>query len=125
MALTDILDKLGGQQGQEGGVAAISRLFGGNGLEGIMSTMHSNGMGQHVQSWVGTGQNMSVSGSDVKSMVNPQLLTQLAGQRGMSPEQICEHVAQALPGLVDHATPNGQVPRQGSSVESLMGAFRK
>ena len=68
MALTDILTKLGGQEGQQGAVAAISELFGGNGLQGIVSKLQSNGMGKQVQSWIGSGKNMPVSGSDIKKV---------------------------------------------------------
>ena len=125
MALIDSLNKLGGQQGQQGGVQAISQLFGGTGLNGIVSTLQSNGMDQHVQSWIGTGQNMPVSGSDITNVVDPQRLTQMAQQQGMTPDEMSNHVAQALPGLVDQATPNGQVPRQGGSVDSLMGMFNR
>jgi uncharacterized protein YidB (DUF937 family) len=122
--MTDSLSKLGGKQGQQGGVAAISQLFGGNGLQGIMSTMQSNGKGQQVKSWVGTGPNMPISGSDIKNMVDPQVLTRMASQQGMSPEQMCDHVAQVLPGLVDQATPNGQVPKQASGMDALMGKIK-
>jgi uncharacterized protein YidB (DUF937 family) len=125
VSLTDILGKLGGQQGQQGGVAAISQLFGGNGLQGIMAKMQSNGMNQQVGSWVGTGQNMPVSGSDIQKMMNPQELAQLAERQGMSPEQMCQHIAQALPSLVDQATPNGQVPKQASGIDALTGMLKK
>ena len=125
MALTDILTKLGGQQGQQGGVAAISQLFGGNGLQGIVSTMRSNGMGKQVQSWIGNGQNLPITGADVKKMVDPQKLSQMARQQEMSPDEMSEHIAEALPNLVDQATPNGQVPKQGKSVDSLMGKHKR
>jgi uncharacterized protein YidB (DUF937 family) len=125
MALGDILSKLGGQQGQQGGLAAITRLLGGgNGLQGIMSKLHANGMGEQVKSWVSTGQNMPVSGADIKHVVDQQQLAQLAEQRGMSPDQMADQVAQALPGVVDKATPEGQVPQQGSSMDSLMGILK-
>jgi uncharacterized protein YidB (DUF937 family) len=125
VSLNDILGKLGGQQGQQGGVSAITKLFGGNGLQGIMSTMQSNGMGQQVSSWVGTGQNLPVSGADIQNMMNPQMLAQMAERQGMSPEQMCDHIAQALPGLVDQATPNGQVPKQASSMDALTDVFKR
>jgi uncharacterized protein YidB (DUF937 family) len=125
VALTDILGKLGGQQGQQGGVQAISQLFGTNDLNGILSTLQSNGMDQHVQSWLGSGQNMPISGNDIKSVVDPQQLSQLAQRQNMSPDQLTNHVAQALPHLVDQATPNGQVPQQGGSMDSLMSMFKR
>ena len=38
MALTDILNKLGGQNGVQGGLAAISKLFEGDGMQGILTS---------------------------------------------------------------------------------------
>jgi uncharacterized protein YidB (DUF937 family) len=126
VSLTDVLGKIGGQQGQQGGVAAISKLFGGNGLQGIVATMRANGMGKQVQSWVSNGKNLPVSGADIKRVVDPQMLSSMAQQQGMTPDEMCDHIAQALPGLVDQATPNGQVPKQqGSSTDTLMSAFKK
>ena len=113
MALTDILTKKSGQQGQHEGIEAISELFGGKGLQAILSAMYSNGLGQQAKSWIGTGQNMPVSSADVKKMANPAALARMAQREDMSPDELCDHVARALPQLVDQATPDGQVPKQG------------
>ena len=121
MALTDILGKLGGPEGQQGAVAAIAKLVGGTGVQGIVSAMHQNGLGQQAKSWIGPGKNQPISGADVKKMANPQLLAQLAKQQNLSPDQLCEQIAQALPHLVDTATPDGQVPRQGSPADAKRG----
>jgi len=122
---TDVLGKIGGQEGQQGGVAAISKLFGGNGLAGIMSTMQSNGMGKQVRSWVSNGQNMPISGADIQRVVDPAKLASAARQQGMSPDELAGHVAQVLPHLVDQATPDGQVPKQGGSTDTLMSMYKK
>jgi uncharacterized protein YidB (DUF937 family) len=117
---TDILGKLGGQQG---GIAAIAQLFGGNSLADIISSLQAKGMSDEVQSWIRNGKNQPVSGEDIKSMVDRQQLAQLAKQQDMTPDELCEHVAQVLPGLVDKATPNGQVPKQGG-VDELKGMMQ-
>lgn len=124
MTLTDILGKIGGTEGQQGGIVAISKLFGDHGLQGIVSQLQSHGMDKQVKSWIGNGQNMPVSGADVRSMVDPSMLTKMARQQDMSPDELCDHVAQALPNLVDKATPNGQVPKQGG-VDALLGMVKK
>jgi uncharacterized protein YidB (DUF937 family) len=124
MNLNDVLGKIGGQQGQQGGIKAISQLFGGNGLQGIMAKLQSSGLGQQVQSWVGTGQNQPISGSDIQEVVDPAKLQQMAQQQGMAPAEMSDHIAQALPHLVDQATPNGQVPQQ-AGVDALMGTIKK
>jgi uncharacterized protein YidB (DUF937 family) len=124
VALTDILNKLGGQDGQQGGVSAISSLFGGNGLQGIVSALQKSGMDKQLMSWIGGGQNEPVSGADVKNAVDPQTLNQMAQQQNMSPDELANQVAEALPHVVDQATPNGQVPKQGG-LDSLMGMMKK
>jgi uncharacterized protein YidB (DUF937 family) len=124
VTLTDNFDKLGGEQGEQGAIEAISQLFGAKGLQGIIATMQSNGMGRQVHSWIGSGQNLPVSAADIKKTVDPQRLAKAAQQQGVSPEQMCEQIAQVLPGLVDKATPNGQVPRQGGK-DAMAGKHNK
>ena len=64
---------------------------------------------------------MPVSGSDIKNAVNPDTLQQVAQQQGMSPDQLSQQVAEALPDMVDQATPEGQVPKQGSGLDRPAG----
>ena len=125
MALNDILGKLGGQNGQQGGLAAISSLFGNEGLPGIMSKLQASGLDKQVMSWIGGGQNQPVTGAEIKNAVDPQQLQQVAQRQGMSQDELASHVAEALPKVVDQATPTGQVPQQGSSLDALMGMFKK
>lgn len=125
MALNDILGKLGGSNGQQGGMAAISSLFGNEGLPGILTKLQASGLDKQVVSWIGHGQNQPVTGTDIKNTVDPQALSQVAQQSGMSQDEVADHVAQALPEAVDKATPGGQLPQQGFSMESLTGLFKK
>jgi len=125
VALSDILGKLGGQNGEQGGLSAISGLFGNEGLPGIMTKLQQSGLDKQVMSWVGGGKNEPVSGQEIKNAVDPQQLSQVAQQSGMSQDEVADQVAQALPHVVDQATPAGQVPQQGFSMESLMGMFKK
>src|SRR3984885_15090588 len=125
MALNDILNKLGGQNGEQGGLSAISSLFGNEGMQGILSKLQASGLDKQVMSWIGHGQNEPVTGDDIKNAVDPQQLSQVAQQTGMSTDEVADHVAQALPEAVDKATPGGAVPRQGFSMDTLMGKFKK
>ena len=109
MGIQDVITKLGGQSGQKGAMAQIQTLFGGQDMKGIVTQLTSAGMGQQIQSWIGMGVNHPVSGQQIQQAVDPAALQQLAQRTGLSHEQICEHVAQVLPHLVDQATPDGQV----------------
>jgi len=110
MGLQETLGKLGGQSGQQGGLDQIQNLFGSNGMQGVVSQLTNAGMGQHVQSWIGTGANRAVSGQQIQQAMDPAALQRASQQTGMSPDQISDHVAQALPQIIDQATPNGQLP---------------
>jgi uncharacterized protein YidB (DUF937 family) len=113
MGIQDTLAKLGGQKGQEAGMAALQKLVtASGGLQGITSKLSSSGMGKQVQSWIGHGDNQPVSGSDVKQVMDPAALSQVAQQAGMSPDETCSQVAQALPDMVDQATPQGKMPAE-------------
>ena len=120
MGLQDVLGKLGGSKGHQGGLDNIQQLFGSSGLQGIVQKLTNSGMGQQVQSWIGKGQNQPVSGSDVQRAVDPSTLEQMAQQQNMSPQEYSDHVAQALPEMVDQATPEGMVPKQGGSLRSML-----
>ena len=109
--LGEVTAKLGGQQGQEGGLASLQKLVSSSGgLQGLTSKLASNGLGQQVQSWVGHGQNQPVSGTQIQSAMDPGQVHAMAKQARMSPEECCDHVAKALPVVVDQATPEGQMP---------------
>lgn len=107
----EMLSKIGGQGGQEGGLGALSKLFSSNGgTQGMTSKLSQNGMGQQVQSWIGHGQNQPVSGEQVQGALDPNSMREFSQQTGMPPEQASSHVAQILPHMMDQATPQGQVP---------------
>jgi uncharacterized protein YidB (DUF937 family) len=128
MGTQDVLSKLGGQAGLQGGLDNIQSLFGSKGLQGIVSQLTSAGLGQQVQSWIGTGDNKSVSGQQLQQAMDPAALQQMAQQTGMSPDQISNHVAQALPNLIDQVTPDGKVPSSdplAQGAKNLKGMFTR
>lgn len=108
----DVTSKFGGHgRGQEGGLATLSTFLSENGgLQGLTSRLFNSGLGHQVHSWVGSGDNQPVRGSDVQQAVDPQSLEQLALQTGTTPEQASENVAMVLPQMVNEATPDGKVP---------------
>jgi uncharacterized protein YidB (DUF937 family) len=103
----------GGQGGGLGG--AMGGLSGGlGGLGGLIGKFTQAGMGDHVNSWVGTGQNMPVSADQVTSALGPDMIGQLAQQLGLGHGDVAGHLSQMLPHLVDQMTPGGQMPQGGA-----------
>jgi uncharacterized protein YidB (DUF937 family) len=117
---------LGGDQGQGqsplvGLVMQLVQQHGG--LGGLLEKLRQGGLGQHVDSWVSTGNNLPVSGDQVSQALGPEVLRNLGGQLGLDPSQIAHALAQVLPDLVNQATPDGQVPPEADSslLSSLTG----
>lgn len=126
-SLTEITSKLGGQQGEDGGLASLQKMISSSGgLHGLTSKLASSGLGQQVQSWVGHGANQPVTGQQVEHAMDASQINAMARQSGMTPEETCDHVAKALPEMVDHATPEGQMPApENDPFSKGMGAVKK
>jgi uncharacterized protein YidB (DUF937 family) len=106
-----------GTQGVQGGGSqmiqmALQVLQQNGGIEGLLAKFQQAGMGQQAQSWVGTGQNMPISPDVLSQILGQGQLGQIAQQMGMSHEQVAGGLAQALPGVVDHMTPGGEIPEE-------------
>jgi uncharacterized protein YidB (DUF937 family) len=80
---------------------------------------------------VGTGANQAVSSDQLgQALQNGGLgsvVQEAAGKLGVDPSQLLGQLSQVLPHAVDHLTPDGQVPAQGTggfdigSLASLAG----
>lgn len=96
------------------------------GLQGLVQSFHDKGLGALVSSWVGTGQNLPISGDQIHQVLGSEQVNALAAKAGISPDMAGSAIAQLLPGLVDKLTPNGQVPEHSSVLEiasSLLGSL--
>jgi uncharacterized protein YidB (DUF937 family) len=85
----------------------------GGGLQGLIQTFQSKGLGDIISSWVGTGQNLPVSGEQLKTGLGADLIGQLASKVGLSPEVATSKLTELLPTLVDKLTPEGKIPESG------------
>ncbi|WUT27518.1 YidB family protein [Streptomyces sp. NBC_00691] len=124
---------LGGAGGQGGGSGAggvlgslIGALAGGQGaggasgsggasnpLGGLLDMLTRSGLTDQTRSWVGTGENQSVSGAQIAEALPDETLRQVAQDAGVSPQEAADQIAQSLPQAVDKLTPTGSLP-QGS-----------
>lgn len=106
-----LLSALGGSQGGAGN--------GSNPLGGLLDMLTKSGLAAQKDSWVGTGQNQSVTGEQIQQALPDETLQKVAEQAGVSPEQAASDLARTLPQAVDKLTPEGQVP-QAASLEELV-----
>ena len=77
-------------------------------------------MGDVVNSWISTGQNMPISADQVTNALGADQVNSMAAQAGVSPAAAGGSLAAILPMLIDKLTPNGQVPHQSSLLEQGM-----
>ena len=74
-----------------------------------------------ASSWVGTGANQQVTPQQVQTSLGSDAISSMAAKLGVSPAIASGVVAQLLPHVVDHMTPNGQVPPAGGTDMLSMG----
>ncbi|HMS83118.1 MAG TPA: YidB family protein [Nitrospira sp.] len=113
---------LGGQSGQNPLLQAVTSLLGNNsslgGLAGLVQAFQRNGLGEIVNSWVSTGQNLPASPQQIEQGLGGDLLRQLAGKAGLSPQDASAQLSNLLPNLVDKLTPNGKI--EAGPLEQLL-----
>jgi uncharacterized protein YidB (DUF937 family) len=63
---------------------------------------------------VGTGANQAISAEQIRSVLGSGQIQALAGQLGISSEEVSGQLAQFLPQIVDRLTPNGTLPAEGA-----------
>lgn len=90
------------------------------GLQGLVQAFEQQGLGQVISSWIGTGQNLPISAQQLQSVLGSEQVQAMAQKLGLSTQDITSHLSQLLPQVVDHVTPDGQVP-QGDALQSALG----
>jgi uncharacterized protein YidB (DUF937 family) len=89
---------------------ALQLIQQNGGLPGILSKFEHGGMAEQAGSWVGTGQNVPVTGPQLQEILGSGSIGQIAAQLGLSHGDASAGLAQVLPQIINHFTPNGQVP---------------
>jgi uncharacterized protein YidB (DUF937 family) len=146
MGLLDIVTgMLAGQQGQTGmaGMAgsggssghpdlmsAVIAMLGndapGGGLLGMMQKFQAHGMGDQMNSWISSGQNLPVSPDQLTRVLGNDQMSQLAEKFGLSTGDLGAQLSQMLPHAVDNLTPDGQVPAGGlGNLGDLLGSLMR
>ena len=109
----------GGQSGGNNGLIDVVMQLINNqpgGLGGLVQSFQQGGLGEIVNSWVSTGQNLPISAEQLQSVLGGGRLQDIAAQLGVSPQQAAGSLADLLPQVVDKLTPNGQVPEGGGDL---------
>ena len=105
---------------------AVTGMLGNDGalggLGGLVGKFEQAGLGNVIGSWIGSGQNQAISGDQLSSVLGSDAISGLAQQLGLNSGDVAGQLANVLPGLVNHLTPEGQAPAGGlGNTGDLMG----
>ncbi|HTY03193.1 MAG TPA: YidB family protein [Rhodocyclaceae bacterium] len=125
------LSMINGQSSGGGLGSMLGNVLGGGqgagalgGLGGLIGAFQKAGLGEHAASWVGTGENMPISADDVTKVLGHDTVAQVAQQAGVSHGDASAGLAALLPQLINHLTPNGQMP-SGDQLQASLGDLLK
>jgi uncharacterized protein YidB (DUF937 family) len=114
---------LGGSRGGASPLTAllpvVTGMLAGGGLGKIMSGLQAAGLEDKAKSWVAKGENKPLTADEVKRVVPAEKIAEVAQKAGVSHDDAAGLIAQALPAVVDHVTPDGHVPDDGAVDQSL------
>jgi uncharacterized protein YidB (DUF937 family) len=134
MSLFDSITSAFGQQPNAEGANTSTSLVQGvlehinnqpGGLNGLIQQFHDKGLGDVVSSWIGDGQNLSISPDQLSGVLGDGALGRIAQKAGVTPEQASNALSQILPHLVSKATPDGAPPEGNATlnVASVLGSL--
>lgn len=91
----------------------------GGGLPALLQQFENAGLAEHVSSWLGSGENLPLTAEHVIAAVPPEQLEAWAARVGIPTEQLAPILAEVLPHAIDHATPDGAVPTEGTPTPDI------
>lgn len=116
---------LGGQQASNSLLQmALGLLQQRGGMSGLVEQFRSRGFGQQADSWVSTGANLPITGSQIEQALGNNAIGDMAAKLGLGQTEVSSRLAELLPNLVDRLTPNGAIPEnQQDLISQAMSLF--
>ena len=105
----------GGSSGGETGpvaeqVMSALQQHGVGDVSGLVSQLEQSGLGAHVTSWVGEGQNLPITTDQVESALGAPAIASIAAKLGIDPGTASQMLSQHLPAIVSHLVQNQPTP---------------
>lgn len=116
--LDDIVGKAAGMvrgdegelPGVQGGILEMIAGRESGGLGGLVQSFQEKGLGGIISSWIGTGENQTISADQIQQVLGSDTIQNLAAKFGIKPEDLSGKLAEFLPGAIDKITPDGTLP---------------
>jgi uncharacterized protein YidB (DUF937 family) len=111
--LNTVKSALGGGDQKDDLMSSVIGMLGGQGgLQNLISQFDAKGLGDVIGSWVGTGQNKSISADQIQNVLGSDTLSGIASKLGLNVSDLSGQLSNLLPGVVDKLTPQGKVPEE-------------
>ncbi len=127
--LNTVKSAMGGGDQKGDMMSTVMGLVGGSGgLNGLISQFASKGLGDIINSWIGTGKNLPVSADQLQSVLGNDTVKNLASKLGMESGALTSQLTNLLPEVVNKLTPDGKVPEgdiMSKGMDMLGGMFGK
>jgi uncharacterized protein YidB (DUF937 family) len=82
------------------------------GITGLIQKFNEKGLGDHMSSWISTGENLPISADQIKDVLGSDKIKELASKLNLGEQDTSKSLADLLPQLIDRLTPDGSVPHQ-------------
>ncbi len=100
----------------------IMTKFGG--LDGLVQAFERKGLGSIAASWVGKGENKSITPQQLQQGIGADTVQQIAGKVGQPESTVLSQLSGELPKLIDKLTPDGRSPA-GNLLEQGMNLLQR
>ena len=89
------------------------------GLQGLAGKFSQSGQGAAFSSWVGMGENQSVSSNQIQEALGSDQIRAIATKMGVDPNLASQFLAEYLPKIIDKLTPTGKVDANVDNQQGL------
>lgn len=99
---------------------ALNFIQQNGGLSGALNKIQSMGFGSQAQSWLSSNQpNQSLNPTDINQLFDDNQLQQIASQTGCDKNEVCQGMANLLPQVFDHLTPDGDTNTENEANDEI------
>jgi outer membrane protein OmpA-like peptidoglycan-associated protein/uncharacterized protein YidB (DUF937 family) len=92
------------------------------GFSGFIDRFRAKGLGDFVTSWLGNGENKTLSTAQLETVLGPQVLAQMASRLDLAPSSVATALGHLIPSVIDKLSPDGRLPT-GSVVPDVAKSY--
>ncbi len=80
------------------------------GINGLIAKFKANGLGDVIESWLGNGENKSISTGQVQNIFGSDAIKNIASKFGLNTDSLASQISELLPTVIDKLSPGGKMP---------------